>query len=317
MEWILNDLSLSHQFDNVDDFVEKMSVFLKAKTSDSLLNKNVLCPRQLGSVEVFEGLTFSHVVLNLVSRNLRAQILSWVNKNGPFWSDNRVDNPDDYFEYGSLDVTDQGLGECARREIAELDVTSFSFDGDYSKSPLVIRHGLEEASLGHYDIENIWGIDSLVVAAKESLPKPRNWDEAIDRVKEQCPHIKLSGLVNEQMSPVPFSIGNFESICERFRILREYLDSRDASGNHTEATNVILRNFFQGDKAWFSGSSADECRTFSEKLSFIDLYDGEKKLFPFHGKIKTPQLRIHFEWPVPADRSEIQVVYIGPKITKR
>lgn len=53
-------------------------------------------------------------------------------------------------------------------------------------------------------------------------------------------------------------------------------------------------------------------------MTFSDPSPTGKKLFcPWHGKIKTPQFRIHFEWPRPAGQREIKVVYIGPKITKQ
>jgi len=37
---------------------------------------------------------------------------------------------------------------------------------------------------------------------------------------------------------------------------------------------------------------------------------------PWYGKVGTPQLRVHFSWPVRADET-LYVVYVGPKITKR
>jgi hypothetical protein len=43
---------------------------------------------------------------------------------------------------------------------------------------------------------------------------------------------------------------------------------------------------------------------------------GAKMFCPWHGKVKTPQIRIHFAW---ADRcgDPLIVAYIGMKITKR
>jgi hypothetical protein len=42
----------------------------------------------------------------------------------------------------------------------------------------------------------------------------------------------------------------------------------------------------------------------------------EKIFCTWHGKVKTPQYRIHFSWPISAV-APLYVVYIGPKITKR
>ena len=35
-----------------------------------------------------------------------------------------------------------------------------------------------------------------------------------------------------------------------------------------------------------------------------------------HGKVKTPQIRIHFSWPITAS-TPLYVVYVGYKITKK
>ena len=41
------------------------------------------------------------------------------------------------------------------------------------------------------------------------------------------------------------------------------------------------------------------------------------KLFcPWHGKVKSPQYRIHFSWPTTAT-TPIYIVYVGPKLTKK
>lgn len=317
MNWILNDLSLSLQFCDVDDFACKMAELLKAKSSSKLLERRVLCSRQLGSIEVIENLTFSHVVMKYVNPNLRKQILSWIDKNGPFWCDEKTPNRDDYFEYQSINVTDLGLGECARRIINGVDVRSYSFDGEFGKTPLAVQHGLAEEPFGTYDIDNIWGVGALKDSAQGVEFQPKNWKEAIDRLKERFPGILFSDYVYNQMDPVPYSEGNFESLCERFRVLTEYLDSRDLEGRHTEKSESILKDYFQGDKAWFSGESDRNIKDFEAELKFEDLFDGKRKLFPFHGKIKTPQLRIHIEWPIPPARDKVQVVYVGPKITKR
>jgi len=318
MEWILNDLSLNNQFSDVDDFVERMTSFLKAKSDNKILEKQLSCSTEIGNIEIFRGVTFSQVVMTMAPRNVRSQILSWASKNGPFWSDERTDNQDDYFEYESIDVTDQGLGECSRRACNDECVNSYSFEGKFSKSPLTVQHGLEEDPLGLYDINNIWGMADLEASAEDAIPQPTCWAEAIDRLKGRFSCLLLSDLVYEQMAPVPvpYSEGNFEGLVERFRILEKYFLGRTDPDVLDKSISELLNTFFKGKKAWFSDSTDDECRRFKNELTFKDLFDGKSKQFPFHGKIKTPQLRIHFEWPIPPERELIQVVYIGPKLTK-
>ena len=45
--------------------------------------------------------------------------------------------------------------------------------------------------------------------------------------------------------------------------------------------------------------------------------DPTKTLFcPWHGKVQTPQLRVHFSYPIRANEP-LYIVYVGPKLTKR
>lgn len=74
---------------------------------------------------------------------------------------------------------------------------------------------------------------------------------------------------------------------------------------------------FTGDKAWFSDSSSTEKSDFRKELTFRHPMNAGEYLFcTWHGKVKTPQLRIHFSWPIRAS-DPLYVVYIGPKITKQ
>jgi hypothetical protein len=76
-------------------------------------------------------------------------------------------------------------------------------------------------------------------------------------------------------------------------------------------------------KLWMVGANAritDESKTnksdFKEELKFVHPKTGEKIFCPYHGKIKTPQYRIHFQWPLPEKAQQLFIGYFGPKITK-
>jgi len=69
-------------------------------------------------------------------------------------------------------------------------------------------------------------------------------------------------------------------------------------------------------KAWFSDSSDAEKNEFRTELTFKHPeIDGETLFCTMHDKVKTPQIRIHFSWPVRAD-APLYVVYVGQNITK-
>lgn len=79
----------------------------------------------------------------------------------------------------------------------------------------------------------------------------------------------------------------------------------------------IQQNHFVGDKAWFTDSSDGEKREFKNELTFPHPErPGETLFCTWHGKVKTPQMRVHFAYPLKRNEP-LYVVYIGPKITKR
>jgi len=97
----------------------------------------------------------------------------------------------------------------------------------------------------------------------------------------------------------------------------------DADGQRTAEGNAIYQNFFTGKKekkgrgALFSDSSEGEKSKFKQEMTFRHPENPDTSIFcPWHGKVQTPQLRVHFSWPVRADEA-LYVVYIGPKITKK
>jgi len=117
------------------------------------------------------------------------------------------------------------------------------------------------------------------------------------------------------LQPQPFVSGACTRIVVLLKVLDEYAQCFDKAGKRTNKGDEIHDIYFKGDKACFSDSSSDEKVKFKNELSFT-LPNGSKELCPLHGKVKTPQLRIHFAWPEQKG-ANINIVYIGPKITKR
>lgn len=317
MEWILNDLSLKNKYASSNDFFSDIEEFLKLRFSNRLIHENFLCPRSIGDIEVFNDTKFSQLVLTEAPKDLKNQIMSWVSKNGPFWCDRRTENEDDYFEHNNIDVTDFGLGECTRKSIISQLVASYSFSGLYDASPLQVQHGLPEDILGTYSIDNLWTYQQLLDSCEASLPEPTNWEVAIERLAEDFTSLVFSTTLLQQINTLPYNKTVYDRMRELCRVLEVYLASRDEQGNRTEQTHNIVREFFHGDKAWFSDETDQDKRKFHNELSFLDSRDGTKKHYSFHGKIKTPPVRVYFEWPIPPEQKDIQIVYFGPKITKK
>ena len=73
---------------------------------------------------------------------------------------------------------------------------------------------------------------------------------------------------------------------------------------------------FTGGKALFTDSSDAEKAEFNDDLHFPHP-EGAGYLFcTWHGKVKKPQIRIHFTYPILHD-TPLYVMHVGPKITKK
>ncbi|MNJ70706.1 hypothetical protein D3C77_671840 [compost metagenome] len=99
-------------------------------------------------------------------------------------------------------------------------------------------------------------------------------------------------------------------------MLQKFKASHVKDSGRTREGDELYQTYFTGARAWFSDSSDREKRDFEQELKFVDPErPGEKISAPYHGKVQTPQMRIHFTWPVTAE-APLHVLYIGDKITK-
>jgi hypothetical protein len=166
MSWYVNDVSLQGQFSDWSELESILRELMSARAALGELRRSLRTTRNLSNRPVRGALTFRRAVAQSGNANLRGLVLIWLDRTGPFVEDDRTEEKDDYFEYSSLDVTESGLGEAARRiKIGEV-ASSFSFKGggiNFAMSPLEVDHGLPEERLGKYSIENFWTVEALSV----------------------------------------------------------------------------------------------------------------------------------------------------------
>ncbi|MBA6098372.1 hypothetical protein H4C80_14690 [Pseudomonas juntendi] len=243
-------------------------------------------------------------------------MLSWVTKSGPFWDTQRHFVADDYFEHQNVDVTDTALGEAARATLSGAKSNLISFKGGgFDYRPVAVQHGITEDILGKIELQNEWDFSHIRHILIAATPPPLNWHQMLEQSIHKFENLAFSPLCIDQLLAEPFSSYVVERVFELCKVLDEYAKILRMSGKPTARSNEILAQHFSGEKAWFTDESDTNKRNFAEKLRFKN-FDGEGKTScPWHGKIKTPQYRLHFKWPLtPGDRLEI--FYIGPKITK-
>lgn len=318
---MVNDFALDQVYDTADQLVSSLEPLLKLRNSQSSFRHGLLCCRSFGDLSLSSGEKFSRAIGQYHDRNKKALILNWISKSGPFWDDSREHIVDDYFEFYGNDVTDCGLGECARLRLNDKPVESLSvfekINVKFNITPLLIQHGLPEDILGQLSVDNVWEYEQLNNSIDNAIPRPENWSEAVEYLTDRFKKLQFSDQIIKQLSSQPFNYYVVERLIELLGVLQLYIESRDDDGEYTEQTKELLANHFNGSKAWFTDESISNIRDFKQQLTFNDSDGSSNKIFaPFHGKIKTPQFRVHFPWPIKAEDIYIKILYIGPKITK-
>lgn len=315
-QWILNELSLSGQFKSPQAFLCALQKLLAARQNSEVLRNSVRCTAAMIGRVVSDGTTLKQAVDN-AGRDLKIEAIRWLANQGPFWTSEQTVVEDDLFFYGEVDVTAAGLGEAARRLLNEGDVESLSFRNatpSFDDSPVVLTHGLLESPIGKLSIPNWTDLEALLASCTERPALPSCWQASLDALALAFPNVWFAPNLIEFLDGEPFVPYVHERVLVLLSVLSVMLETRLADGSWSDRGKELYDLHFTGDKAWFTDESDANKTKFKNALSFR-AESGAKQLCPFHGKIKTPQYRIHFPWPLEkGDRLEI--VYVGPKLTK-
>jgi hypothetical protein len=275
------------------------------------------CDRNIAHARVMQAMTMPQAIQALAVDERRA-LMQWLTRHGPFWEDNRVHAPDDYLECHETVVTDSALGEAAyccfhgvERQLVSLVPSAWQF------SPLAVRwtggSGVEK-TIG---VINHWDPDDLE-AALEAAPVPlASWEQLQTVATARNLNLRFSAHAFDNLLGHPFVPGAAQRVLILLDTLHRFRGCVDEHGQRTPEGQRLYQDHFTGDRAWFSDSSDTEKHTFRNELAFPHpTLEGQSLFCPWHGKISTNPLRIHFTWPVGADE-RLYVMYVGPKITKR
>ena len=316
MELFFNELSLHGQFFDLSGFAESMTRVMRMREVARCYGRDLRCHRNTVNAGVGPEVSLT-AALGGLERDARSALMQWLTKIGPFWDDERQHGEDDYLECGGEVVTDTGIGEAAFGGFLGFEYAVVSVKpSDWLASPLSVTWESEEPAktveIGNYSEV------AVLRAAVEDRPRPiSSWDALEQAAKRQCPDLVFSPDAFTPLSRLPFHPGVAERLRLRLRTLQQVKGGFDSRGRRTAEAKEIYGRHFSGEKAWFSDSSESEKSEFRSDLTFAHPdQPGESLFCPWHGKVKTPQLRIHFSCPIEAD-TPLFVVYVGPKITKR
>jgi hypothetical protein len=317
MGFIVNDCSLHGQFPTHAAFVEAMKRVLAIRDRVARSSQVVRAPRKLLDTQVGAGLTLRHA-LSTMDRNLRNAVVTWLANKGPFWDDEPLHGADDWFQVKGNIVTETGIGEATMALLRGITRSVVSFEpSNWTYDPIPVEHVIAGSDPRTITLRNHWELPTLERYLRDIRAPLSSWRDLVRWAREECPRLTLASDVIEWLDGHAFIPG----AAERFQVLLSTLDtirgSFDETGTLTTEGMRLLQDHFVGKKAWFTDSSDGEKETFANELTFRDPdEEGARRMFPWHGKVKIEQMRVHFSYPIRHDRP-LHVVYIGPKLTKR
>lgn len=279
--------------------------------------RELQCHRNVAYAQVTHQLTLQQAA-NFLRRDQRASLMQWLTRHGPFWEDARVHGPDDYLECKGAVVTDTAVGEAAicgfhgnDRHLASVIPSSWTY------SPIPVTWVLDSGSNRELEVINHWNTSQLELALRDAPLPIMSWEQLATIARMRFQRLVFSPESFDPLRGCPFVVGASRQILTLLDTLDRFKGCFDKHGQRTLEGHRLYQDHFTGENAWFSDSSKTEKNSFQAELTFSHpRMEGVSLFCPWHGKVKTSQLRIHFSWPVSASEP-LYVVYVGPKITKR
>jgi len=321
--FLVNDLSLYGQYQDVQTFQESISRLMKMKETASRFGREIFCHRKVAFAQVTSTLSMPQII-QYFDLNKKRSIMQWLNRTGPFWEDERMHGSDDYLMCLDEIVTDSAVGEaawCCLNGI-ERHLVSFS-PSRWEKCPVEVDLFEDEELKHRVFVDNFWDPSTFEGFLEKKPSQINTWSQLKEAAVSRCSRLLFADDAFIPLAGHPFVHGAAQRMMSLFCILDRFANCNDEQGKRTAEGHEIYKNFFTGKKgeggrgALFTDSSDSEKIEFCDKMTFKHPgYPGKNLFCPWHGKIQTPQLRIHFSWPVTAGEP-FYIVYVGPKMTKR
>jgi hypothetical protein len=323
VELLFNDLSLHGQFPDLATFRAAIVRLMVIRQIAHRFGRSLHCHRNVVQAPVTPTMTMPRAVQALTLEERRV-LMQWFTQHGPFWEDARNHRPDDWLECSGSIVTDTAVGEaawCCLNGIERTLVSVTPSNWLYSPVPIDWMSGTGEQKT--IEVENYWSSAAIETVLQAAAPPLVSWGQLEALATAQCIQLTFSVGAFAPLIGHPFVLGAAHRLMFIFKTLNRFKSCFDSKGERTSEGHELYHNFFTGKKgeggrgALFSDSSDDEKRKFETEMTFEHPEDASRPLFcPWHGKVQTPPLRVHFSSPVRADEP-LYIMYVGPKITKR
>ncbi len=312
----MNDLSLHGQFHDIRGFADAVGRMMDIRREIQRFGSSLYCCRSMAYARITAQALMQQAVQGLPSEQRRA-LMQWLTQYGPYWEDAQLHLGDDWIEARGEIVTDTAVGEsafCRLNGIAR-ELVSFSPSG-WTFTP-VEATWRQENQVADVSIPNHWNIAAITTCLEANPEIVDSWGALKAQVSRLNTLLTFAEDAFASLEGHPFVPGAAGRIRVLLHTLNKFKGCFDDEGQRNEEGHAMYANHFSLQKGWFSDSSQAEKNEFRAALTFPHPdRPGESLFCPWHGKIKTPQLRIHFSWPVQA-KEPLYIVFVGPKITKR
>jgi hypothetical protein len=316
VEFLVNDLSVVDQFADLSTFYAAVDHLMAVREIIRQHGSELRCQRQLANARITPNAVMQQAVQGLVAEKRRA-IMAWLAIQGPYWDEGRLHGSNEWLEVDGKLVTDSAVGEaavrCGRR--MRCDLISLN-PSDWLFSPVDVLWIHDDEATEVVQVHNHWNLADVRNLLETSPRQSESWEE----LGLQCKSV-FTGLVFAENAFLPlrghpFVHGAATQIRALLHVLDRFKSCFSDSGERTAEGHRIYQDYFTGENGSFSDSSDSEKRRFKRDLTFDHPENQDDTIFcPYHGKVRTQVLRIHFSWPVRADEP-LYVVYVGPKLTK-
>jgi hypothetical protein len=314
----MNELSFHGQFRSTSDFYSSVEALVEIRQAIRRAGKELFCHRDLAHAQVTAKLVMAQAIQGM-SRAKQQAWIQWLTRVGPYWVDERRHGDDDWLESddGTI-VTDCAIGEAAfcllhglLRETVSVAPSRWLYD------PIAVIWRKSDDSKAAVNVPNHWTVDSVEKTLRAFALSFDSWRSLEEHSRRAYDKLTFADNAFAPLEGQPYAHGAAERLYIRLGVLNKMLQCFDKAGERTAEGNDLYAKHFVGEKAWFTDSSDLEKAEFKEDLTFPHPGKPGQYLFcTWHGKVKTPQLRIHFSWPIAA-KTPLYVVYVGPKITKQ
>ena len=316
MRVFLNELALVEACASANPSFAPLEELLKARLQHRVLRESLYCARGMPTANTALGITLADIGRRM-PRDKIGLLFDWVTKRGPFIEDDRQDIDQDLFFFDGEDVTDLGLGEAARRVLANDWSATFSpvraAASRFGTNPLDVVYGLPEEPIRLVPVPNHIRTETLVEKLHSEEPEPKTWHALLNLCRERFDHLVIGVQCDIVLARRPYVPSAGRRILALLGTLQELKGEMDCRGQ-LSAFGIEVRNeYFRGERALFSDES-DTRKASPKDFTFADPAGDGSLICFWHGKISTPPFRIHFEWPVSRPTERLCIAYIGPKI---